>query len=257
MHTAIAVLESMSPYSQSRFHNEPKKEKESADDYEKRTWRSRLHTDDDGRVLIPPMAFKNCLSEAAKFIGKQIPGKGKSTYTKHFEAGVLCMEHLTLPVKSSDVNGEWFFVPADGQRGSGKRVMKCFPVIPKWLGEVRFDIFDDTITEDVFRQHLEEAGKFIGIGRFRPRNQGSRDLRHIRKSTRKGLRRQTTLVPSSATLPPEDRARHGMLMSYLGMLDVATRPSAQKAIEIKIQQASRTLPPAEMMALFGSKSGDR
>ena len=37
---------------------------------------------------------------------------------------------------------------------------------------MRFYILDDTITEDVFKEHLEEAGKFIGIGRFRPRNNG-------------------------------------------------------------------------------------
>lgn len=35
------------------------------------------------------MAFRNCLAEAAKFLSIQIPGKGKSTYTKHFEAGLI------------------------------------------------------------------------------------------------------------------------------------------------------------------------
>jgi hypothetical protein len=31
---------------------------------------------------------------------------------------------------------------------------------------------DETITEEVFKLHLEESGKFIGIGRFRPQNNG-------------------------------------------------------------------------------------
>jgi hypothetical protein len=70
------------------------------------------------------------------------------------------------------VDGEWLFVPATGKRGDGKRVDKCFPVVPKWSGDVHFYILDETITERVFCQHLEEAGKFIGIGRFRPRNNG-------------------------------------------------------------------------------------
>jgi hypothetical protein len=172
MHTAIALLEGVSPYSQSRFHDEPKLDRETADDHEKRTWRKRLHVNDEGMVIMPPMAFKNALAEAAKYLSVQIPGKGKSTYTKHFEAGVLCMEPLVLPIKADDVLGEWYFVPASGKRGDGKRVKKCFPVIPKWSGHVRFDIFDDTITKPVFQQHLEEAGKFIGVGRFRPRNNG-------------------------------------------------------------------------------------
>jgi len=33
-------------------------------------------------------------------------------------------------------------------------------------------IVNDTITEDVFTQHIQEAGKFVGIGQFRPENGG-------------------------------------------------------------------------------------
>jgi hypothetical protein len=172
MRTITARLKSVSPYSQSRHYDTPKLDRELAKDYEARTWRDRLHTDKDGNVFIPPMAFKNALAEAAKFMGIQIPGKGKSTYTKHFEAGVLVVNPLPLGLSKDDVQGEWLFVPSDGRRGSGSRVDKCFPVIPEWSGEVEFYVLDDIITEDVFRQHLEAAGQFIGIGRFRPRNNG-------------------------------------------------------------------------------------
>lgn len=172
MKTALVELESISPYSQSKFYETTKLPKERPDDYEARTWRDRLHVNDDGNVYIPPMAFKNCLAEIAKYLSIQIPGKGKSTFTKHIEAGVLVTDALVLPIRKEDVAGEWFFVPADGKRGGSKRVKKCFPVIPQWAGNVNFYILDETVTEDVFIQHLEEAGKFIGIGRFRPRNNG-------------------------------------------------------------------------------------
>ena len=172
--TAVATLESISPYSQTRYytHDITKEPKETSADYEERTWRHRTHINEDGYIYIPPMAFKNCLSEVAKFLSIQIPGKGKATYTKHFEAGLLVMEPLVLPIKREDVAGQWIFVPSDGRRGSGSRVMKCFPVIPEWTGDVRFYILDDTITKEVFEQHLKEAGNFIGIGYFRPRNNG-------------------------------------------------------------------------------------
>lgn len=172
MHTAVVKLKSISPYSQSRYHSTDKLNKEIPRDYENRTWRDRLHTNKDGNVYIPPMCFKNALSEAAKYLSIQIPGKGKATYTKHFEAGVLVMEPLVLPIKKDKVDGEWFFVPSDGRRGGGSRVEKCFPVIHEWEGDVTFHILDDTITEDVFLKHLEGAGQFIGVGRFRPRNNG-------------------------------------------------------------------------------------
>jgi hypothetical protein len=172
MATAIAKLKSISPYSQSRHYDLPKLDKENSKDYEARTWRERVHCGEDGKIYIPPMSFKNCLSEAAKYLSIQIPGKGKSTYTKHVEAGILVMDPLQLPIKKADVKGEWLFVPADGVRGSGKRVDKCFPVITSWAGSVTFHIFDETVTEEVFAHILGEAGKFIGIGRFRPRNNG-------------------------------------------------------------------------------------
>lgn len=172
MKKATASLKSLSPYSQSRHYDTPKLEKESAKDYEKRTWRDRLHVNKEGQVFIPPMAFKNCLSEAAKYLGIQIPGKGKSTYTKHFEAGVLVVDALVLPIKKEDVDFQWLFVPSDGKRGGSKRVDKCFPVIHEWSGSVEYMVLDETITEAVFKEHLDQAGKFIGIGYFRPRNNG-------------------------------------------------------------------------------------
>lgn len=172
MKTATATLKSVSPYSQSRHYVVPRLDKEQAADYEKRTWMERCHYNDDGNVFIPPMAFKNCLSEAAKYLGIKIPGKGKSTYTKHFEAGVLVLEGLVLPETRDTIRGQWLFVPSDGKRGGSSRVDKCFPVIQQWEGDVVFHIIDETITQDVFREHLEQAGKFIGLGYFRPRNNG-------------------------------------------------------------------------------------
>lgn len=170
MKIATAHLRSVSPYSQSRYHDTPKQEKERPDDYEMRTWAERLSVTEDGRVFIPPMAFKKSLETAARFLGLQIKGRGKSTYTKHFKAGVLVTDALVLPVKKKDVPGEVFFVPADGKGGA--RVKRKFPVIREWSGSVTFYILDDTITEDIFATHLKEAGNFIGIGRFRPENGG-------------------------------------------------------------------------------------
>jgi len=178
MRICEAILESLTPYSQSRFSDIPRltnkegAEIETADDHERRTWRERLHYGSDGIIFIPPMAFKNALSEIAKFRSEQIPGKGKATYTKHFEAGVTVMDCVPLGIHKDQAEGEWLFVPADGRRGSGKRVKKCFPVVREWKATVRFYIIDDVITEPVFERHLAGAGMFIGIGRFRPRNNG-------------------------------------------------------------------------------------
>ena len=161
-----------SPYSQSRYYKTPKLEKELPGDYETRTWRDRCHVNAQGNVIIPPMAFSNCIKEAARYLSLPIPGSARQTFTKHFESGVMVSEPLELPLKLADVQPEWLFVPSDGKRGGGRRVEKCFPKIMAWKGQVTFVILDDIITEDAFRQVIKVAGDLIGIGRFRPRNLG-------------------------------------------------------------------------------------
>lgn len=170
---ATVELESIAPYSQSRnYTTPPRGSKELHKDYEERTWRERLHVNKDGFVFMPPMAFKNCVAEIAKFLSVQVPGKGKATWTKNFEAGILVTEGPVLPIKKEDVQGEWLFLPADGKRGSGKRVWKCYPLILEWKVTVIFYIVDELITEEVFTYHLNQAGQLIGLGRFRPRQNG-------------------------------------------------------------------------------------
>jgi len=172
MKVARVTLKSDSPLSWGRYHQTPKLEREIAEDYEKRTWKEKFHSLPDGRVTIPPMALRNTVMEAAKFMGKQIPGKGKSTYTKHFEAGFFCMEGIVLPQLKDDLEGMWLLVPASGVPGDGKRVSKCFPVIQQWEGTVTYFVVDEILTPSVFEEHIVAAGKFIGIGALRVRNRG-------------------------------------------------------------------------------------
>jgi hypothetical protein len=153
-------------------HIMPKNEKENHKDYENRTWQERLHYTKKGYIFIPGIMFKNCIAAAAKYLSIQIPGKGKSTYTKNFEAGVQVIQDIILPVKKEDASPNWQYVPSDGMRGGTKRVWKCFPYVEEWEGEIEFRILDETITQDVFEYHLNQAGAFIGIGFWRPRQNG-------------------------------------------------------------------------------------
>jgi hypothetical protein len=175
MKSAVCHLVGEGPYSQSRHYDAeevPKLPKELSDAYEKRTWRSRMHVTKDGHVEIPGSAFANCLKTAAKRLKLQVPGKGRVEYTKYFEAGVMVTSGIVLPVRAADVPCDKLFVPSDGRRGGGKRVTKYFPRIDRWEGDVTYYVFDDIITEDVFRQVLATSGMLVGIGRFRPESCG-------------------------------------------------------------------------------------
>lgn len=176
MKIAIAHIESTAPYSQGRHYDKEEapelSDKEAKDAYEARTWRHRLHVTKEGFVEIPGTAFANALKEATKRLKLKVPGKGRVEFTKYFVAGVMCTKGIVLPVKPEDVQCDRLFVPSDGTTGGGKRVFRHFPRIDQWSGEVMFYIFDDVITEDVFRQALESAGILVGIGRFRPERNG-------------------------------------------------------------------------------------
>ena len=172
--TAIAHLTSLSPYSSSRSYSweVEKLPRERPDEYEERTWRNKCHSMPDGHIFIPPMAFKMALDSAAQMLAMQIPGKGKKTFTKYFTSGVLVVEPFVLPMTKDDVEMDRIYANADGKRGSGTRVWRNFPRIDPWKGPVPFEVMADEISPDVFREHLDQAGKFIGIGRFRPQNGG-------------------------------------------------------------------------------------
>jgi len=172
MKTVKVKITGKSPLSFGKYVQEPKLEKESHADYDERTWRERMHYDSKGEVFLPPMMFKNALSEAAKYRGEQIPGKGKSNYTKHFEAGIFVNEPMPLGIQKDDVQVEALYVPSDGRRGGTTRVIKHFPKIEEWAGTVTLHVLDEIITKDVLERHLTDAGNFIGVGRFRPRQNG-------------------------------------------------------------------------------------
>ena len=172
MRTVKVTMVSDSPYSQSKMHEAEKLSKERPDDYEVRTWREKCSTDSNDQIVIPAMALKFSLAAAAKKLGMQIPGRGKATFTKYFEADVICVDNPPLGVQKDAVESVRINANADGVRGSGKRVWRTFPVIPKWESEATFMIMDETITREVFEEVFTAAGMGIGIGRFRPEKGG-------------------------------------------------------------------------------------
>jgi hypothetical protein len=172
--TLTARLKSMSPYSQSTFFTSEKKEKETHAAFEERCWRERMHLNSKGEVIIPAMSLKYSIDEACKRLALQVPGEGKTRYTKFFEAGYMIPAPPSLGIKGADVEGEWLWMSSTGRKGKdgGTRVRRCYPTIPKWEADVEFVILDEKIPEEVFEKCLESAGTFVGIGRFRPENQG-------------------------------------------------------------------------------------
>lgn len=175
-----ATLKGIAPLQFGRPIQSKKETGEGHDAFEERTWRERLHVNQDGHVFIPPMALKNCLTACAKHLSETVPGKGKATYTKHFKAGILVPEPIELtngngkPILGESVKPNKLFVPADGVAGSGKRVFKFFPTVYEWMAKVKFMALDPILMDNPgkIEEYLSFAGQFIGMLGFRPANNG-------------------------------------------------------------------------------------
>ncbi|HEY2616133.1 MAG TPA: hypothetical protein VGI78_02235 [Acetobacteraceae bacterium] len=174
-----------SPYSQSAQHDDDKLDRESHDDYDARTWRSKCTTNADGQVCIPAMALKQCLDVGAQKLGEKVQGRRGATFRGFFTSGFFCNGDVPIsngkPITPKDAEMVAINANADGVRGSGKRVKRRFPVFPKWHGIAEFTIVDDIITVEVFEHHVRSAGMIVGIGRYRPANGGSNGRFRITK----------------------------------------------------------------------------
>jgi hypothetical protein len=172
---ATLTIVGLTAMTHSHQHDTPKLEGENAADYDLRTWRNKLNVSDDGKsIVIPAHGFHQCVAAAAKYSKRQIPGQGKATWTAKFTAGIMLMENPSLGVDPNSVSSITISANADGIRGSGKRVPRRFPVIPAgWQSTFGVYILDPIITEQIFREMIELAGMFIGLGQFRPQNGGT------------------------------------------------------------------------------------
>ncbi len=177
---ATAVLKSV-PGSALMFGkkvSDAKEDNETHEQYEHRTWRQKVHVDDQtGQVFIPPFALKNAFESAGKWLSMPIKGEGKKTFTKRFTSGTLVIDRIMLthnnkPITMDDVAPQVLFVPSDGKRGSARRVERIFPTVTSWAGEARIWVLDPKISDDVLLKHMECIGSFVGFGSMRVENGG-------------------------------------------------------------------------------------
>lgn len=178
MEISVATLHivGISPLSQSRQHMDEMLKGEGHEDYDNRTWRSKLNVADaDGKssVIIPAHGMHQSIAAAAKYSKRQIPGQGKATWTAKFQSGIALLADPVLNIDPETVGSIVISANTDGVRGSGKRVPRRFPQMPEWQTKFEVHILDPIITQDVFREMVEIAGMFIGIGRFRPEKGGT------------------------------------------------------------------------------------
>jgi len=173
-----------SPYSPSKalLHDKPESN-EGHQAHNERVWKERCHSNSKGEVVVPIFGLKAMLDSAAKYLGMKVEGEGKRTYSKIIQSGIIfhgsnpVLKVNGKPVKLNDMTiqeyGEWVYCHSDGKReGKAGRVSRLFPKFETWSCKFEIEAIDPRVTEAILAKHLVAAGRYNGIGRFRPQNGG-------------------------------------------------------------------------------------
>jgi hypothetical protein len=211
---AHATITGISTMCQSHKHESPRLDGEQPDDYDKRTWRARLNINaydavlnsdrlnakfvhPDGSplkasVVLPAHGLHMAIAAGARYSARKIPGRGSSTWTKKFEAGIMLMDDPVVMWRDPDWKGDPDKAPvigidpnalaystmnahANGKRGSSSRVTRRIPFIPPgWVSTFEVCIIDPIINETIFFEMLGLTGLYVGLGQGRPENGGGR-----------------------------------------------------------------------------------
>jgi hypothetical protein len=122
---------------------------------------SYLYKDEKGNIVIPARMIKACIRNAGR--NYTVRGRGKTTFAAIIRAGIdINPENIPLISDGWKVDVQFVVV----QRN---RIPRARPRFDNW--ELEFEIInkDPTIiNKDVLKQILIDAGKYYGIGDYRP-----------------------------------------------------------------------------------------
>ena len=125
----------------------------------------KLYTNSDGSAYIPSTYIRGALIEAGKSL--KIQGKGKSTYSKLIGSTVMVYpDAITI----NPNKWEPYTITAVNPTTKG-RVSVTRPKFNEW--GLKFEIIaTDDISSDKLEIILVEAGRYVGIGDWRPQKKG-------------------------------------------------------------------------------------
>lgn len=121
--------------------------------------KQRLIIDDKGKICQPALHFEAAMIKSAA----EFKFQGRKTFKDLFKAAVF-IEPMLIPHKLTR-----YVIDRQAVVIAKARIIRCRPRFDKW--ELYFTILvnDDRIQPLVVKQILENAGKYHGIGDYRPR----------------------------------------------------------------------------------------
>ncbi len=134
----------------------------------------KAYLDSNGKVYLPGPNIFSCLIAAGTF---QKAGKSKLTTMKTslVPAG-LALEEIVCPVLDPDTGKQLDHFEVDSRSvvipSTGGRIMCHRPMFPNWMIPFSLDVDSGMFDETIVRTLVDDGGKKIGLGDFRPARKG-------------------------------------------------------------------------------------
>jgi hypothetical protein len=158
------TIRGTAPLLMHRFNDsqDTNKVKKSGKQYDKKKdAENALYKDEKGNIVHPSIHIESAMIKAAT--NYRIPGQGKKTFKDAFKGGIFCEPRLIqhkIPKWVIDLQNVVV------QRS---RVMRARPRFDEWELDFQILNIDERITPQILKDILKDAGKFCGLGDFRPR----------------------------------------------------------------------------------------
>jgi hypothetical protein len=128
----------------------------------------KLYLDGAGNPMIPQPNLFRCIIDAGSFFKA---GKSKVTTQKSsLIPSCVSVQGIELPLFSSAgwrVDERPVRIPS-----TGGRILAYRPIFDDWRTAFAVDLDEREMSEKLFRQIVDKAGKAIGLGDFRPATKG-------------------------------------------------------------------------------------
>lgn len=143
------------------IHERPEVSKEDAVRAEYHCYRNA-----DGKCYIPSDQIRGALIGAGTYMKAKVGGRAKSMK--------IIVAAMFIPVPEQILLPDY---DAIDKRSAVNRNVKArvIAIRPKWMNwQVEFDlqVYEDSITKETVEQLFKYAGSYVGIGSFRPTNNG-------------------------------------------------------------------------------------
>lgn len=166
-------IEGVCPMLQNRLSkelNDTKKDikKEKLEKWEQDNWRKKLYTDDSGRVVIKAQAIYKMLQEACSKTQTRPPKHIGRTWGYYFKSSVIPLEdavvnNAQITQLGTMVNGN------PSAKGKSSKVFTIRPLVSMgWKATLSIVDLGDELDKVIVEEIASAAGKFIGVGDWRP-----------------------------------------------------------------------------------------